>query len=447
MIEATVTRPHSTVTQPHSTGSQVLGRLTVTVVTIWTGAKASALRFTLRLTMEELASRIGGISPSGVRRWEHEPDMVPSMVSQRDLDYLLSSASPDEQARFALRLQELGLTSPPPPALVVTQPGQVTDLVMASPASPRSVVSAPTSETLAWFEQNLRNQYTADNLLGPRALMPLMQSYVSTIEEMQQKARGTVLDRLLRVGAGYAEFTGWLHQDAGDLRGATTWATRALEWAHGGADDRMASFVMMRRAAAALTARHGDYAVRFAQAAQRYDSEETGRIRVIAAVTEAHGHAIAGDGGEADRALDNAARLLELYNDEILDGDPTADRYCELGLYTKIARAKCSLELGRAGEAVDAFSVVINSLSPEYHRDRGQYLGSLARAHILAEQPESATAAAEEAYTIAVQTGSTRTLDDLRRTMPTGLAQWSHIPEVERFCAMLDAVEPEIGGN
>lgn len=35
------------------------------------------------------------------------PRMVPTMVSQRDLDYLLSKASPDEQARFALLLDEL----------------------------------------------------------------------------------------------------------------------------------------------------------------------------------------------------------------------------------------------------------------------------------------------------------------------------------------------------
>ncbi|MEV0289216.1 MULTISPECIES: hypothetical protein [unclassified Kribbella] len=120
---------------------------------------------------------------------------------------------------------------------------------------------------------------------------------------------------------------------------------------------------------------------------------------------------------------------------------------CDLGLYAKIARAKCVLELGRAGDAVDAFTDVLNSLPPDYHRDRGQYLGSLARAHVLVEQPEAAAAAAAEAYTIAIATGSTRTLADLRRTMPSGLARWSHIPDVERFCAMLAAVEPEIGGN
>jgi hypothetical protein len=430
----------------------------VTVVASWNGAKATALRLALRLTMEELATRTGG-SPRGVARWDREPDMPLSMASQRDLDYLLKNATEDEQARFALLLQEhqgpptrRGQTDAQQAASKAKRGPSESDLVRASGLivplnGNRGVLTVPTTETIAWFEQNLRNQYTADNLLGPRDLMPLMTSYVETIEQMQQNASGAVLERLLRVGAGYAEFTGWLHHDAGDLRGATTWASRALALAEGGMDERMTSFVLMRRAAAALTARSGPYAVRFAQAAQRFDSEETGRIRIIAAVTEAHGHAIAGDGSEVDRTFDTAGALLERYGDEIIDGDPTADRYCEPALYVKIARAKCAVELERAGDAVEAWTDVIDSLPPEYHRDRGQYLGSLARAHILAEQPEAATAAAEEAYSIAIATGSTRTLADLRGTMPSGLAPWSHIPEVERFCALIAAVEPEIGGN
>jgi hypothetical protein len=211
-------------------------------------------------------------------------------------------------------------------------------------------------------------------------------------------------------------------------------------------DERMMSFVMMRQAAAALTARHGGFAVRYAQAAQRFKSPQTGRIRIIAAVTEAHGHAIDGDGSEVDRTFDKAAGLLDQYGDEIIEGDPTADRYCEPSLYVKIARAKCALELERASDAVDAFTDVLQSLPASYHRDRGQYLAALARAHILAEQPEAAVVAADEAYTIAIATGSSRTLSDLRRTMPKGLARWSHIPEVERLNAMLAMIEPEIGG-
>lgn len=407
----------------------------------WTGSKAKALRQALRMSGDEFAGRLGTAART-VAKWEKELlDKTLALASQRDLDHVLETASPQVQARFAENLQDDERSRAA--ATVVFAMDAVAAHKLVAPATVAlGEAASPTSETLDWLEQNLRSQYTADNRLGPRMLMPVMNGYVTSIEEMQRGARGSVLERLLRIGAGYAEFTGWLHHDAGDLQGAKLWASRALEWAEGGGDDRMASFVMMRRAAAALTAGEGGHAVAYARRAQRFDSAETGRVRIIAAVTEAHGHAITGDGGGADRALDAAASLLETYDGEIIDGDPTADRYCELGLYKKIATAKCALELGRGSAAVDAFTDVIGSLPAEFHRDRGQYLSSLARAHTLAEQPEAAVAAAREAYGIAIATGSARTLSVLRNTLPSELARWSDNPEVQQFCAML-AVEPQ----
>lgn len=406
----------------------------------WTGAKARALRRALRMSGDEFAGRLGTAART-VAKWEKELlDKTLTLASQRDLDHVLETASPQVQARFAELLQDEVRSRSAAPAVFAMEAASAQKIVIPASNVLGGAV-APTSETLDWLEQNLRSQYTADNLLGPRVLMPLMNSYVTGIEEMQRGARGSVLERLLRIGAGYAEFTGWLHHDAGDLHGAKLWASRALEWAEGGGDDRMTSFVMMRRAAAALTAGEGGYAVKFAQRAQRFDSAETGRVRIIAAVTEAHGHAINGDGSGADRALDTAASLLERYDGEVIEGDPTADRYCELGLYAKIATAKCALELGRGTAAVDAFTDVIDSLPADFHRDRGQYLSSLARAHSLAEQPEAAVAAAREAYGIAIATGSARTLTTLRSTLPTELARWSDDPEIQQFCAMLAAVD------
>jgi transcriptional regulator with XRE-family HTH domain len=406
----------------------------------WTGAKARILRRALRMSGDEFAGRLGTAART-VAKWENELlDKTLALASHRDLDHVLETADPQVQARFAELLQEEVQPRSATPAVFAMEAASAQKMVIPANVALGGAMS-PTSETLDWLDQTLRSQYAADNRLGPRLLMPLMTSYVTSIEEMQRGARGSVLERLLRIGAGYAEFTGWLHHDAGDLREARLWVTRALEWAEGGGDDRMTSFIMMRRAAAALTAREGGYAVKFAQRAQRFDSAETGRVRIIAAVTEAHGHAITGDGSGADRALDAAASLLERYDSEIFEGDPTADRYCELGLYTKIATAKCALELGRGVPAVDAFTDVIDSLPADFHRDRGQYLSSLARAHTLAEQPEAAIAAGREAYGIAIATGSARTLTTLRSTLPSELAPWSHIPEVQQFCAMLAAVD------
>jgi hypothetical protein len=73
-----------------------------------------------------------------------------------------------------------------------------------------------------------------------------MQAQAESIESLARSARGPLLVDLLQVGAGYAEFAGWLAQDSGDATAATTWYRRALEWAEAAGDERMASFVLMR---------------------------------------------------------------------------------------------------------------------------------------------------------------------------------------------------------
>ncbi|TCC33858.1 XRE family transcriptional regulator [Kribbella capetownensis] len=80
-----------------------------TVVTTWTGAKARALRTALRLTIDEMAERLGS-SPRGIAKWDSQPDLHPGVASQRDLDVLLGAATEAEQARFALLLKDLGDT-------------------------------------------------------------------------------------------------------------------------------------------------------------------------------------------------------------------------------------------------------------------------------------------------------------------------------------------------
>ncbi|WP_431905350.1 hypothetical protein [Micromonospora carbonacea] len=52
-------------------------------------------------------------------------------------------------------------------------------------------------------------------------MLPVITSHADTIEQMARTAFGQSLDDLLQVGAGYAEFAGWLHQDAGDAEAAT----------------------------------------------------------------------------------------------------------------------------------------------------------------------------------------------------------------------------------
>ncbi|MFU8875888.1 hypothetical protein [Micromonospora sp. SL4-19] len=397
------------------------------VVATWTGQSARALRLALRMTFDDFAAHLG-VSTRGVTKWEAQPDAELAMRTQQLLDVALKRADDDALARFAQFLREPARPAPEPPTETPTVP------VLPPRAVPARRV---TPDLLRFLRRSLRDHYTADNLLGPRALLPAITAHADTIEQMARDASGQSLDDLLRVGAGYAEFAGWLHQDAGDTEGATAWYRRALEWAEAGQDDRMAAFVLTRRAVQAISARNGAHAARLAGAAQRDRGPETLRIRAIAAQTEALGYAVHGEGGEADRALDLAERLLDDGGaDAPLEGDPSDGRYCDLRLYLAISRAKCHLELGRASAAVSAFTTVLDTLPPDYHRDRGQYLSRLAQAYVLAGSPEEACACAEESFAIAVTTGSSRTLNDLRNLLGQ-LRPWASFPAVAKLRDLL----------
>ncbi|MET8146895.1 hypothetical protein ACIBSW_14055 [Actinoplanes sp. NPDC049668] len=392
------------------------------IVTTWLGDTAFALRIALRMTCDEFASHLG-VSTRGVTKWEAHPGTELSLKSQQLLDTVLRLAADDVQERFTqLRAERAGQSkSGPTPSLQLP------------PAHPSRI--AP--ELVTSLGEGLRHHYTADNLLGPRTLLPVMQAQAEAIESMARDASGRLLTDLLQVGAGYAEFAGWLAQDSGEAAVATSWYRHALELAEAAGDDRMAGFVLMRRSVQAIGARSGSQAAQLAHAAQRSRDPSTLRVRAIAAQMEAVGYAVDGAGAEADRALDLAARLMdEGASHEPAVGDPSIGRYCDLGLYLDITRAKCHLELRRGDDAVEAFAKVLDALPPEYHRDRGQYLGRLAQAYVLAGVPAEACLAAEEALAIAATTGSSRTIRDLQ-SLVRQMEPWAKTAPVAKLQGLL----------
>lgn len=394
------------------------------------------------MTQEQFASHLG-LDPRGMAKWSTQPDMVPTMQTQQILDTALSRADGDTKARFGLLIAESGEVGQ-----LTLQPKASDPARTAAPAfEPPSVKRRLTSETLNYLKRHLQDQYATDNLLGPRVMLPGIVGHLETIKRLRTEARGQELDELLSIGAGYAEFAGWLSHDAGDYAAAATWCGTALEMADAAGDDVMAAFAMMRRAAAAISARDGAYAARLAQRVQRFNSPETIRVRAIAALTEANGHSMNANASETDRALDLAAGLVEQVDSvAAVENDPTVIRYCAIPLYESISKAKCHLELGRAAEAIDSFRTVLDTLPPDYHRDRGQYLARLTHSYVLGEQPEAACAAGEESLAIALETGSTRTIGDLRRTVPDMASRWGKVPEFIRFRDLLATVERSNGG-
>jgi tetratricopeptide (TPR) repeat protein/DNA-binding transcriptional regulator YiaG len=255
----------------------------------------------------------------------------------------------------------------------------------------------------------------ADNLLGPTHLLDLMSLHLDFIGELMAVASGDVRTELLTVGARYAEFAGWLYQDAGNVRAADYWSDRGLEWATVADNDLLTSYVLMRKSNQASGIGDAARTLDLAQAALRKRDRLTPRVRALALRQEAHGYALAGDAAGCARALEAAAEQAASLEDHG-DQERVLTGYCT-PTYVEMEAADCWMTLGQPDKSIAIFEHGLAAWPADYQRDRGVHLARLAVAHAANHEPEQACAVARQALTIAANTGSGRAIAELRRAV------------------------------
>jgi transcriptional regulator with XRE-family HTH domain len=105
----------------------------------------------------------------------------------------------------------------------------------------------PTPEIVAYL-RNVREEHAkADALLGPRYLIPTVQSQMPLIESLYQGARGSERKSILVIASRYAEFCGWLYQDSGHAEPAIYWTNQALDYAHELGDLQLMAYILHRK--------------------------------------------------------------------------------------------------------------------------------------------------------------------------------------------------------
>jgi hypothetical protein len=135
----------------------------VTVVEVWTGRHAQALRLALRMTNEGFAAHLG-TAVRTVAKWNSTPDLVPVTELQRALDTALARSADDARQRFSELAREPGALS--------TNPGDLDD---AGAADLRLTTDAAIVDALRWIDdraawppgtaaQRLRHELTAERL-------------------------------------------------------------------------------------------------------------------------------------------------------------------------------------------------------------------------------------------------------------------------------------------
>ncbi|NUP51904.1 MAG: transcriptional regulator, partial [Catenulispora sp.] len=185
---------------------------------------------------------------------------------------------------------------------------------------------------------------------GPRAVAEPLRASARVLRDAAGQVDGEPARRLWLLAARFAEYAGWMAQEAGNDVAALRWTRTAVQWAQAGGDASMDAYALVRRA---LMAQHrGDAAAVVEFARRAGDSPvASGSVRVFAARREAAGHALLGDHDACMRALQRSREELERLSErESFGWGPRADLET-----SALIEASCLLGLGRYESAADLF--------------------------------------------------------------------------------------------
>jgi tetratricopeptide (TPR) repeat protein len=305
-------------------------------------------------------------------------------------------------------------------------------------AAPPVKMGSPPALVLSPVVLGLREVLTAhiqaDAVMGSLFTLPAVRSQTSLIEQACQAATGADLQEALNFASEFIEFCGWLHQDAGDFKAAMYWTDRAFEYAMELDDQRVISYVLMRKSNIATDGHDPHRALALANTALRQADALTPRLRAVALRQRANAHAMLRQRkafeADAEEALAEAVA-------GITQEDHDRAAYCSPG-YVEMEIGLAWTHLGRPTAALPVFEESRARLDGSTQlRDQVLCLARLANAYAVAQEPDLALSVGQQALTLGRSLGSARVirqLESLRRR----IARWSHVPAVSHLSAELE---------
>ncbi|WP_433709680.1 XRE family transcriptional regulator [Nocardia sp. CA-084685] len=315
----------------------------------------------------------------------------------------------------------------PPPLLWFELPPDRQD---PAPAPPRSsivlperlaaAISTPTDVQLAdALLSTLSGHSVRDQLAGPHDLIGVVRQDIAFIDQRLAASRNGSRgrSRLQYVAGRYAELLGWLHQDSGDLDAAESWSRIALAHAKDRDDAQFHAYVLMRSSNIATDAGNLSTAEDFIDEALSHADALTSQQRAVLLRQQAIVNAArARSGARADvmACVDALTRAAEAAS-EPPDGQDDLAGYCSPA-YVAMEAAHCWIKLGHPEKALTILEQRLSDWSADSRRDLGMGLARLSTAHAGVGSWSEAVEVAGYAATIVADTGSHRTLNQLRTT-------------------------------
>jgi DNA-binding XRE family transcriptional regulator len=261
------------------------------------------------------------------------------------------------------------------------------------------------------FRRMLDEVRALGQAVAPAILLPVLITQTHALRLLAATATAPTRRRALLLASRFAEFAGWIAQEAGDDHGALWWTDRATELATAGGDRELAAYALVRRGLVAMyryDARETIAVATLAQAAQCGP-----RIRGLAALREAQGHALAGGYDECCRALDRAATLLE----EAASSDDGLPVLGTTTVHDPVAMVTgwCMHDLGRPQRAIESLESVMATVPDHSHRTMARVGVRYSLALVAAGEVEHACTMVDRLLDAIVLADSATVRVDLRR--------------------------------
>jgi hypothetical protein len=246
--------------------------------------------------------------------------------------------------------------------------------------------------------------------IAPATVLPLVISHGNAVRTLAYASTASSRNVLVSLGARYAEYAGWLTQECGDTRGAVWWTDTAVQLADQAGDPDMAANALVRRALIALYRHDAADTIALAQRAQSHHYTSA-RIRGLAALREAQGHALAGDHTACEKALERGTTLL-------VADEPATARHLALGPVSipniaALIRGWCYHDLGYPAQAIETLTPEIAQIPVNSRRTYARFAARLALAHAAAGDIEQSCHLADRVTDAATATDSATVRTDI----------------------------------
>ncbi|MGW5260123.1 hypothetical protein ACWEQG_04060 [Microbispora sp. NPDC004025] len=278
-----------------------------------------------------------------------------------------------------------------------------------------------------------------ERAFGPAELIASTAGYLSLIRRLlRESAHGSLGRELLRTGAQWADFAGWLHQSAGNPAAAAGLEDLAVTWARAGGNGQLEAYFLCRRSQIAVDADDRPFALSLARTTRQDGLPPT----MEAFLLQQRAHAYSGMGVRKIglRLLDEA--------DDLID-DPRADDHFGgknlikadyvTHAYLAVQRGKVLTDTGFPRAAIDVLEAGMRKWPQDFYHEGSLVSARLAVAHAAVGDMEESARAALRAVRIARETGAGRAMGELAAVIPVLRAHRRKSRSIEDFFHYLNS--------